>query len=279
MVSPWARTERQTSTWGGTGGLASGSPARSDVIPPQRPRLLGSDAYQEAQDNVGVQTVRPGRPDQGNGLLECERLGRAPPLADGCVHERGDVAAHLVISLGVPNGPRESGVCHGHRPRSAGGRQVLQRRPDGSRRELTQRHRPDDADERIQDFPLGADSLRCPAGKSIGQPVVDRLGHGVGRIRDHAVVQLIVQFRELCPDFALVLPRDFLAPPLAVRAGLETDHATPATRTMPMGLRVAALPRVIEVDTVFTPASPAGHGRQRTGPLTTWLQEWLPPRA
>jgi hypothetical protein len=38
---------------------------------------------------------------------------------------------------------------------------------------------------------------------------------------------------------------DFLAPPLAVGAGLETDHATPATRAMPVGLRVAALPRVI----------------------------------
>ena len=35
--------------------------------------LLGPDAYQEAQD-IGVQAVRPGRPDQGNGLLECERL-------------------------------------------------------------------------------------------------------------------------------------------------------------------------------------------------------------
>ena len=29
---------------------------------------------------------------------------------------------------------------------------------------------------------------------------------------------------------------------VAVRAGLETDYATPAARTMPMGLRVAAPP-------------------------------------
>src|SRR5580704_1937835 len=29
LVSPWARTERHTSTWGGTGGSASGSPSRS----------------------------------------------------------------------------------------------------------------------------------------------------------------------------------------------------------------------------------------------------------
>jgi hypothetical protein len=43
-----------------------------DVIPPQCTRFLGPDAYQEAQDNVGVQAVRPRRPDQGNGLLECE---------------------------------------------------------------------------------------------------------------------------------------------------------------------------------------------------------------
>ena len=44
-----------------------------DVIPPQRTRFLGPDAHQETQDNVGVQTVRPCCPDQGNGLLECER--------------------------------------------------------------------------------------------------------------------------------------------------------------------------------------------------------------
>jgi hypothetical protein len=51
-----------------------------------------------------------------------------------------------------------------------------------------------------------------------------------------------VQFRELGPDFALVLAGDFLAPALAVRAGLETDYATPAAWALPVGLRVAALP-------------------------------------
>jgi hypothetical protein len=47
---------------------------------------------------------------------------------------------------------------------------------------------------------------------------------------------------ELGPDLGLGLAGDFLAPPLAVRAGLEADHATPAARTMPAVLRVAALP-------------------------------------
>ena len=101
--------------------------------------------------------------------------------------------------------------------------------------------------------------------------------HGVGSVCQDPVVQLIVQLGELGPDLALVRAGDLLAPALAVRARLETDHATPAARAMPVGLRVAALPRVIEVDTVFTPATPAGYGRQRNGPLTTWLQEWLPP--
>jgi hypothetical protein len=64
------------------------------------------------------------------------------PLAGGCVHERGDVAAHFVVDLGVPDGPREPGVRHGHRPRGAGSRQVFQRRPDDGGRELTQRYRP-----------------------------------------------------------------------------------------------------------------------------------------
>ena len=43
-----------------------------DVIPSQRPRFFGPDAYQEAQDNVGVQAVRACRLDQGNGLTEGE---------------------------------------------------------------------------------------------------------------------------------------------------------------------------------------------------------------
>jgi len=42
------------------------------VIPPQCPRLFRPDAYQEAQDDIGVQAVRPGRLDQGNGLPEGE---------------------------------------------------------------------------------------------------------------------------------------------------------------------------------------------------------------
>jgi hypothetical protein len=47
--------------------------------------VFGPDAYQETQDDVGVQAVRPSHPDQGNGLPEGERLGRAAFLAGGCV--------------------------------------------------------------------------------------------------------------------------------------------------------------------------------------------------
>ena len=66
--------------------------------------------------------------------------------------------------------------------------------------------------------------------------------HGVAGVRDHAVIQFVVQLRELGPDLGLGLAGDLLAPPLAVRAGLEADYTTPAARTMPMGLRVAAVP-------------------------------------
>jgi hypothetical protein len=132
-------------------------------------------------------------------------------------------------------------VRHGHRPRGAAGRQIFQRRTDGSCRELTERLRPDDVDERLQDFPLGADCLGCSPSKTVGQPVVDRLRHSVGSVCDDPVVQLIVQLCKLGPDLGLVLARDLLAPPLAVGTGLEADHATPAARAMPVGLRVAAL--------------------------------------
>ena len=47
---------------------------------------------------------------------------------------------------------------HGHRACGTSGRQVFQRRPDMGRGKLTQRHRSDDVDERLQDLPLGADA-------------------------------------------------------------------------------------------------------------------------
>ena len=71
----------------------------------------------------------------------------------------------------------------------------------------------------------------------------------------------IVQLSELGPNFGLVLARDFLAPSVAIRAGLEADDTPPTARAMPMGLRVAAFRRVIEVDAVFAPPAPARHGR------------------
>ena len=57
---------------------------------------------QKTEDNVGVQAVQPCRPDQGNGLPECERLRRTAFLADGYVHERGDTAAHFTATGMAP---------------------------------------------------------------------------------------------------------------------------------------------------------------------------------
>jgi hypothetical protein len=70
-----AQTERDTAVQAAETARDTALTARQvDVIPPQGTRLFGSDAYQETQDNVGVQAVRPRRPDQGNGLPGCERL-------------------------------------------------------------------------------------------------------------------------------------------------------------------------------------------------------------
>src|SRR5271163_3236987 len=55
---------------------------RVDMTPPQRTCLLGPDAYQETQHNVGVQAVRPCRTDH-NGLPECERLDGRPSWPAG----------------------------------------------------------------------------------------------------------------------------------------------------------------------------------------------------
>jgi len=54
LVSPWARTERHTSTWGGTGGSALEVALQVDMIPPQCTCLFGPDAYQETQHNEPI---------------------------------------------------------------------------------------------------------------------------------------------------------------------------------------------------------------------------------
>jgi hypothetical protein len=46
---------------------------------------------------------------------------------------------------------------------------------------------------------------------------------------------------------------------------------------VPVVVRVAALPRVIEVDLDLAPAAPARHVGHRTESPPTWLPEWLPP--
>ena len=130
-----------------------------------------------------------------------------------------------LVSLGVPDRPREGRVRHEHHACGTSGREVFQRRPDMGRRKFTQRHRPDDADERLQELPLGADRLRRPPGKPIGQPVSDRLLYGVASVRHYADVQLVVQIGELDPDLGLVSARDLLAPSPTVRTGLETGTA------------------------------------------------------
>jgi hypothetical protein len=48
-----------------------------------------------------------------------------------------------------------------------------------------------------------------------------------GSVCDYPIVQLIVQFSEPGPNLGLVLARDLLAPPLAVRPGLEAGNTTP----------------------------------------------------
>jgi hypothetical protein len=63
--------------------------------------------------------------------------------------------------------------------------------------------------------------------------------------------------------------------PTVLLPGPEADHATPSSRAVPVVIRVAALPRVIEIDGVLAPAAPARHAAHRTGSLPTWLPEWL----
>ena len=105
LVSPWARTERQTSTWGGTGGSASGlPPGRRDPTAVHAPLRFGRPPG--TQNNVGMQAVRPCRRIRATACPNVSDFDGRPSWPTGCIKKRGDIAAHFVVSLGVPDGPR-----------------------------------------------------------------------------------------------------------------------------------------------------------------------------
>ena len=70
LVSPPARTERQTRMWGSTGGSASGRPLRSTWLQVSAPQFLGAGADEQGQQYVGADGRAGGLLDQGVGLVE-----------------------------------------------------------------------------------------------------------------------------------------------------------------------------------------------------------------
>ena len=110
LVSPWARTERQTAALAGTGGLTLGSP--KVTCPSAAPGLLRygsrSPGIARCRRGSGCRWRRPVARRLAGGSGSCW----AARLAFGGVDEGGDVAGDQVAGFGVADGPGERVVAH-----------------------------------------------------------------------------------------------------------------------------------------------------------------------
>jgi hypothetical protein len=124
------------------------------VIPAKFPSFLSADANAQAQHDVGVQPRLPRRFEQRKGLLEGKRPARPPHLTLGHVDERGHIPADEIMSLGVPDRPREGSPGDLQVP----GRQRVTERLESlahiSGRQLPERLGADALQERCQRLPV-----------------------------------------------------------------------------------------------------------------------------
>lgn len=181
----------------------------------------------------------------------------APPalLPARRVHERRDVAPDQILSLRVPDSPRQALVrlLHGARRMRRGhspkctphvlSRQVVERDPADRPEQLFQRICINL--DRFNDRP-GRPSASHSSAVCRTLPV-----H-----RTDSGVEFGVQLPKLVLDLGLGLATDLLADPPAVSAEAERDNTAPPACTAPVLRRVAALSGVIEVESVV--AIPAG---------------------
>lgn len=88
----------------------NGSRLQVDVIPAKRPRFLGADASQQAQDDIRAQPGTLRGLQQGSGLLGGQRLTRPAPLALRRIDQRGRVVVDVTVGLGWRRA-RVSALC------------------------------------------------------------------------------------------------------------------------------------------------------------------------
>ena len=234
--------------------------------PAQGAGLLGADPGQQAERDVGVHEFGgpadvfqagpqfrhrqgPGGGDDRHGLVQGQRLGRPAVLALGRVGQGGDVAADEVVGFGVPDGPLERQMPHGHRGGGVPGRHRGQRPPDVGRGQVAELAGADDAQDRRQDVLVLGDRLGGAAVQPGGEPVLGGLPDGVvgvAGLGGDALVELGVQVAELVHDGGLGLAADLAAGALAVAGVAEGDLAAPQAGAVPVAVRVPARAAVFE---------------------------------
>jgi len=176
-----------------------------DMIPPQRPDLLGPKARQQRQGDVSLQPRPPGRGHQGNRLLQGQRLGRPPAeLSLRRLDQRRNVAAYQVIPLGLPDRPHQHIVRDLHRP----GRQPRRQRPQRCLHvpggQLRQPDSPQLLTKRLRDrVPVQGHRPGRQAVQANRQPGVQRVTHRVAPSRPQPAFHLLMQVPELIPDLSL----------------------------------------------------------------------------
>ena len=195
------------------------------MVPPEGTRLLGADADQQAQHDVGMQPRTLRRGQQGLRLLQREALGRPAAAALRRLHQGRDVAPDEIVSLGVPDRPLQREPGDLQRPGGIANRQLAEPGPDITRAQDAQRpgayrvkQRPEQAlVERAR--PLGR------AVQALAQPVLHGLAHRVGLRGLDAGVHFLVERLEPLADFLLGLAEDLPPDPLPVGTVAERDRS------------------------------------------------------
>ena len=231
LVSPWARTDRQTATCGGTGGAGGGVAVEVDVGPAQGAGFFGADPGEQAEHDVGVHELGgpadvfeagpqfhhgqgAGGGDDRDRLVQGEGFGGPALLAFGGVGQGGDVAADEVVGFGVPDGAFEREVSHRDRGGGVPGGHGGQRLPDVGGGQVAELAGADDGQDGLEDVLVLLDGLGGAALEPVGEPVVGGLPDGVVGVAGFggdALVELVVQVAELVDDGGFGGAADFAA--------------------------------------------------------------------
>ena len=159
-------------------------------------------------------------------------LGR-PGLPLGVRDQLGHVAQHPVAGLGLPDGPLEDRMDTLQAPGRELGREPIEPVVDVVGGQLGELGGPDQRDDVL----LGQDAVSrnrvlIAALESLGQPVLDRLRHGVALDWLEASVPIGYSLDELVLDdgLRLALPLDPLAVPLSVESEADGSGEAVAVR-------------------------------------------------